>query len=1195
MAFVLLLLLSMSTLVQVESSRASGTQSKIKAEQNAYNAALIALSELQKHCGVDQRSTASAGILDSNKAADSPTIEDVPHPHWTGVWSYGTNSEGFLSKSNETWLVSGNHASSAIQHRPEDKLTVPSVELPLSQFANNSETVSVPLIYDDDQRRENGFAYWVSGLQSKADLQVASTLVGSGTAPKTTVEPADILAGRYGLDALGLQSIDANDAQLRKLQQVNDLELISSFNASELANSAMGAVAAGNYGLLTNAREGGFRTDLTSKLESLTSQEASTPWVDFSQYQNLDDSEIPTDNYTTKSPTWGKLRAFYKLKDTLTENNNVLHPQPSTDAQPGISPRIAYASFGLATGVYEREITPERINPVTGVLTPAEYDYPIEILFRPLVVLHNPYNVSIAAQDYMINFFGLAPRGRESQVNYQWGSEGNAVSDHRSGRITFFNNYGYYWRNPDGWGSGQHRRQHAMDLKRGHLPGNLSKNAVSDCGGNGRPTRQRAGDGPNSGNWPNTYEYPPGSPHFILECPEIPPGHALIFTPPDSRSDFDRMDFTQSEALTEGIRDSYYKYPTSEHWVLLPKGLSEVNYTRTDEDWYRVRLWNDNATQGYFDVSLGIYDTKTDEYSNVGPSLMYHNKKRRSYLARLAEPKFEDKIYQTTGRIEHNYGDDFVADNIFIKYGQTTPPGANSVAWHMIAHDMVDPRDHNKNYNPYKYFNPRAKIMERSDLIYRKSGANRGVSNEAVKNPSENYFYDIKVSVLQDQDFNVGFITYPGHDGPYVAIGGGLREPIADTMTLYDVPRGDTGLYSLGQLQHFQISDYFDEAGYAIGNSLQSPHLKGDELFHAGLGVVTYMDTANRIEGTVDYSTLDLSWIFNDALWDRYFFSTTAHLSQSQLDNQDPLPNPRLKALPNAGLDALQDADEAASQLLVAGAFNVNSTSVDAWKSLLAGNHAHYQFDGSPLESPFFRLFQNDLTSLTDADLTSLVPDADHALTSGHSSLDNSTSSASSDSALTKLAQHIVEQVKRRGPFTSLAEFVNRKRLLDTGDAPSLQQNGALQSAIDDSEINIAIAEELNVDTAADISGFDHFDSAYLATRGAIKGSAIEGLPGMLSQADILTAIGPFISTRSDTFTITSYGEHTDAHSGQKTQALLELTVQRMPEYMDPTSDSAITHPDNLNSALNRDFGRRFTIVGSRWLDPQSLRTASML
>lgn len=791
--------------------------------------------------------------------------------------------------------------------------------------------------------------------------------------------------------------------------------------------------------------------------------------------------------------------------------------------------------------------------------------------------------------------------------------EGHAENDHRSGRITFNNSFNILWQNPDGLGGSTdvpsdanfHERMSVMDLKYCHLPQQMrwsnqlpTRNAISDCGGSNKSTRQRAKD--STSIQESTYEYPPGSPHFILECPKIPPGHALIFTPPDSRSKFNRMNFTLSDKLTVGyIPDHYYEYPTSPDWIMLAPGDQNAKFNTTYADSNRVRLWDNERygklPVGYFDVSLGIYETETDAYSNEVPSLMYHNGKRRSYLARQAEPKFEDKIYQTTGRIEHNYDPSNKGDyekihweDDIIRYDDApVVPGQNTIAWHMIAHDMANPRFDDRSYNPYKYFNPRAKIMERSDLISRNSATPTNRGTAAVTEPSENYFYDIRVSPFDDDDIVPNFITH-GPDDRYVAIGGGLREPIADTMTLYDVPRGDTGLYSLGQLQHFQISDYFDEAGYAIGNSLQSPHLKGDELFHAGLGVVTWM-VQDEIEGTVDYSTLDLSWIFNDALWDRYFFSTTAHLSQSQLDDQDPLPNPRLKALPNAGLEALQDADEAASQLLVAGAFNVNSTSVDAWKSLLAGNHAHYQFDGSPLESPFFRLFQNDLTSLTDAD---------HALTSGHSSLDNS--SASSDSALTKLAQHIVEQVKRRGPFTSLAEFVNRKRLLDPGDATSLQQNGALQSAIDDSEINIAIAEALNgyteADlTAADISGFDHFNSAYLATRGAIKGSSIEGLPGMLSQADILTAIGPFISTRSDTFTITSYGEHTDAHSGQKTQALLELTVQRMPEYMDPTSDSAITHPDNLNSALNRDFGRRFTIVGSRWLDPQSLRKASML
>jgi hypothetical protein len=817
MAFVLLLLLSMSTLVQVESARASSNQSKIKAEQNAYNAALIALSELQKHCGVDQRSTATAGLLDSNKAANSPQIEDVPHPHWTGVWSYGTNPDGRESKSNETWLVSGNHTSADIQHRPQDALTVPSVALPLSQFANNNETVSVPLIYDDDQRRENGFAYWVSGLQSKADLQVSSTQVGSGTAPKTTVEPADILAGRYGLDALGLQSINANDEQLRKLQQVNDLELISSFNASELANSALGAVAAGNYGLLTNARDGGFRTDLTSKLESLTSQEASTPWVDFSQYQNTDGKAIPTDNYTTQSPTWGKLQAFYKLKDNFKDNgdkDDALPPQPSTEDQPGISPRIAYASFGVATGVTDKQ--------------------KIEIVFRPMVVLHNPYNVSIAAQDYMINFFGLAPRGRESQVKHDNGSEGHATNHHRSGRIVFFNNYGYYWENPDYWGGGaydkkllekfpsgidsngqsianRHRRQHVMDLKFGHLPGSESKNAFSDSGSDDRPTRQRAGD--DADILESTFYYPPGSPHFKLECPEILAGQALIFTPPRSRSRFNRMNFTQSDALKLGFRpDYYYKYPTSPKWVMLPKGLPNVTYSganSTQADWYEVQLWSDGPNQGYFDVSLGIYDPKADEYNNQVPSLMFHNSERRSYLARQATPEFEDKIYQTTGRIEHNKktgpGGDFIQHRQKIKYNpnnQATAPGNNSVVWHTLAHDMVDPRESNKNYNPYKYFNPRAKIMERSDLISRKSGTNRGANDDAVKNASENYFYDIRISELQDQDFNGSFATY-GQDDRYVEIGGGLRDPIAKTMTLYDVPRGDTGLYSLGPITTF--------------------------------------------------------------------------------------------------------------------------------------------------------------------------------------------------------------------------------------------------------------------------------------------------------------------------------------------------------------------------------------------------------
>ena len=192
------------------------------------------------------------------------------------------------------------------------------------------------------------------------------------------------------------------------------------------------------------------------------------------------------------------------------------------------------------------------------------------------------------------------------------------------------------------------------------------------------------------------------------------------------------------------------------------------------------------------------------------------------------------------------------------------------------------------------------------------------------------------------------------------------------------------------------------------------------------------------------------------------------------------------------------------------------------------------------------------------------------------------TASGGDQSPLDKLAEAMVEQVKLRGPFASLAEFVNRKRILDPSDDPSLNESGALQAAIDASDINTVIAEAESVPTQPELSGFNDFDPSY-----AIEGSSLEGLPGMLSQADVLTAIGPFLTTRSDTFTITSYGEHRNPVNGDTVRAMLEMTVQRMPDYVDST-DLPSVHP--ATSLENQTFGRRFVVVGTRWLDSNRIQ-----
>ena len=64
MAFVLLLVLSINTLVIVEQKGADIAKQNLSARQNALTGLQIAIGELQQQLGPDQRATASADILD---------------------------------------------------------------------------------------------------------------------------------------------------------------------------------------------------------------------------------------------------------------------------------------------------------------------------------------------------------------------------------------------------------------------------------------------------------------------------------------------------------------------------------------------------------------------------------------------------------------------------------------------------------------------------------------------------------------------------------------------------------------------------------------------------------------------------------------------------------------------------------------------------------------------------------------------------------------------------------------------------------------------------------------------------------------------------------------------------------------------------------------------------------------------------
>ena len=65
MAFVLVLLLSMTLLVQVETTNSRQALNQLRAKESARLALMMALGDLQRYAGPDQRVTARAEILGS--------------------------------------------------------------------------------------------------------------------------------------------------------------------------------------------------------------------------------------------------------------------------------------------------------------------------------------------------------------------------------------------------------------------------------------------------------------------------------------------------------------------------------------------------------------------------------------------------------------------------------------------------------------------------------------------------------------------------------------------------------------------------------------------------------------------------------------------------------------------------------------------------------------------------------------------------------------------------------------------------------------------------------------------------------------------------------------------------------------------------------------------------------------------------
>jgi hypothetical protein len=228
------------------------------------------------------------------------------------------------------------------------------------------------------------------------------------------------------------------------------------------------------------------------------------------------------------------------------------------------------------------------------------------------------------------------------------------------------------------------------------------------------------------------------------------------------------------------------------------------------------------------------------------------------------------------------------------------------------------------------------------------------------------------------------------------------------------------------------------------------------------------------------------------------------------------------------------------------------------------------------------------------------IPTAESNTTSGTRSAALTGYITLSDAQLDQLAIEIVKQVKSRGPFLSLSEFVNRTLRRFDGTDTDLALCGALQAALRALEANPSLhpaspAALIGKPTTAPNDARlipSGYPSDYINPRASV-GTSTQGLPGWPRQADLLRGLAPIMSVRDETFLVRCLGEVPNGNG--TVRAWCEVVFQRNPEYVnaqvpawqDPMGEltsSPIPSAASPAYAINAVLGRRFKIVSFRWL-----------
>lgn len=1321
MAGIVMLLVTVSAFITVESRAVMNQQLATRAKLNSIVAMRLALAHLQQEAGPDRRSTARAEITQPDATAST-----VRNPMWTGIWRTdlpdlppswivsgrgdqpaGTQSLSLYQTSSTPDYPAGYWAPWQTGYNPDATSMVNLVGTGSAAAAEGSRPsglVALPKVTLPDDRIKGNYAYWVGdeGIKARINLRDVRTVSDTSNADQMISLRSPLTPGYSLIDGL---SALTSPTQLTSLDSARQLPLLSGYAKTTGASTTPNVrllfhdLSATSAGVLADSLNGGLKRDLSVAFELSDAQFAATEFgqgvagaAATTTEKGVEATAMPVlmqgSKTTTaapvfsrtvsdgqvRGPAWWALRDYHRLYKqlgwtgsatssdrstgtptlrarTLWPNVAAAHPSgtPASSGLPNNSLRNRLYGY---SDVYDGDL------PASSSNNPNANDYrngdTNNIVTRPLNVAATPYlqRVTLAFTVNKMQYWDWTEIQRGKFWYWSW-DEWVDIRVNITPIVVIHNpfNVRMTW-TPGTASSGANKTPYAAaigfsdmaDWKfrfKQYKTGTLANPYVYETKITDFFTRQ-APDSDNEDTF-RFYLTKDASASITLE-----PGELRVFSCEPQIGEWAKsivLDNTYN--IQGGFRDNVWdwnfgKAATKTFNIdnpialeIIPGGNLRVRHALSC--WPGDQLELNTSASSSAAADKNDFLAKSSETSEIA----------FNDIGQMKYPSPGEKFFLSWRHVQNKYPRPDIPE----WDGRNPYPTADSPPLPADIVTVIDvsakTSDHAAApYATYTHSNPLAATQKPS------AGGRIGASGARGASPS--YQLSVRTGAWENvlENTGAGKLAFGGNSATYAT--GDSRVILAEIPLVQPV--------SLAQYAHANFGVRDQQPLLSIGNSFASPLVDAKKALQ---------------DNGANWSEFDQSYLLNATLWDGYFLSSLAPWMKSGtagvitpatptptdavtvagktytpptdpnekktmtqvisdfINGGMPLDNPRFSL--ESGRDAvataaaLADYRRSAAVLLNKGAFNVNSTSVAAWTAFLgtAKNLAIADKSANG-DARFPRVLTKDTAAIAAGNTD------DPSNWAGFANL--------SDVQIANLANAIVAENKARfaiiarserdlvkapgsrlfgglakatTPYLGLSEFINRFLTPETWAS----RCGALQAAIfradqtyktglSDRFYKGAFADTLDRNLTRDSlktptsSWFPNPENievtAQTFTPGTSRAHTAMGAPGNLLQSDLLQSLGPALATRSDTFTLRCYGEAA-LDNGETGSAWMEVVVQRIPEFLDPTNaaetgnsapkplkiaPSAATDP-TLSTALtpvNNVLGRRFKIVSMRWL-----------